>query len=185
MNDGRPLGRAISVLAAALTAAVVVVTVQPVGAHVTEKFGHLWTQHIREKGDARWEAKDTIRQFGQIRMDGGDLPVTLAEAGPFTLEARCNESISTTTAQIELITSEQHSSYRSTEDNDEDFNPGEGANWGQTQSAPTTTVQGDADEQGHALAPSGWAIDGRAAIYTNFDGADCVFAGYVIVTGRP
>jgi hypothetical protein len=193
MKDRRLLGRAISVLAAALTAAVVVVTVQPVGAHVTENFGHLWTQHIRDKGDARWEAKGTIRQFGQVGLAAVAPPdtrgITLVQAGPFTLEARCITigGDPGVRGQVELSTSEAHSAYRSSGDYDEDFNPGEGANWAQSPSFVQAgrDLMSEPEQSGHAMAPSGWAMEGKTAIFLDFDGSDCVFAGYVKVTAIP
>lgn len=178
------LSGATAVLAAgSVTAAILAIV--PAEAHVSDSVTHLWGTHIKSKGDTRWESIGTIRQFGQVRMDADDPDVTLATAGPFRLESRCSQNATTTSASIEFVTTEEHSSYRSTGDYDEDFNPGEGANWGQTSGLNSETTPGAADEQGHALAPSGWAIDGRSAIWTQFDGHDCVFAGYLMVLARP
>jgi hypothetical protein len=194
LRGGITLG-VVGVVAAALL-------VSPAGAHI-DGWPHL-KGHIKKiatkiaKKQARTIVQTTVgptifieetelTRYGQIKLNlGGSQEI--GAFGPFTLTARCIDEpgdAQDIRAQIEITTSENNSIFATDDDTDTDFDTGDTGIWGGGYFGDLVGDPADywsEETEGHAAAPAGTAIDGRTAIYTNFAGSPCVFAGYVITT---
>ena len=136
------------------------------------------------------DASNTKR-WGPVRMNVGDAPKTLVTFGGIRLKGECTENIGGPGVGDEQITRHvegeaiaEHLDYRSYEedgsenDYDEDWNPGEGANWGSVTSeffgketTPPTAFTAS------VVYPNGTGLLSRHVSVANHGNSDCLFLG--------
>jgi hypothetical protein len=132
-----------------------------------------------------------VKRWGPIRMMAGDTPKTLVTFGGIRLKGECTEQINgpgvgdeEITRHVEGEATTEHLSYQSYEedgtlnDEDEDWGPSEGANWGTVVSeffgkdttSPTTWTA-------TVVYPTGKGLLSRHVSIANHGTADCTFLG--------
>jgi hypothetical protein len=132
-----------------------------------------------------------VRRWGPVRMNVGDAPKTLVTFGGVRLRGECTENIGgpgvgdeEVEIHFEGVALAEHLSYRSYDgtgapyDNDNDWGPGEGANWGDHVSeffgkevTPPTTFSAT------LVYPTGKGLLSQHAAVANHGSSDCLFLG--------
>jgi hypothetical protein len=188
--DRSRFGRGLAILAVAALAVAVVSPAFSAAPLTKAKVKKIAKKQINKLVPGIAIEETELHRFGLITMNIGDAAQTVGTLGPFTLTATCTDGDPAAdvdiSAQLEITTTEDNSIAASDDDNDNDFDSGDAAViWagGDFENTPGGVVDYWSEEsEGHAASPSGIALDGRSAVYFNFAGAHCAFAGYLIQT---